>query len=189
MGRCAQKRPVKSKSVRENKSWSKGSKRAGSGTQTNRILGFVQKMSKWCVRIFRVCNNAERVFWARQTENVNGERLKTFNDESANLNSSSICLSPSALQDIGVYKKARIKHSCLSRSKTFVYFYVIWNELWARSISPTVRIWAFQARDPGSTPGWCTELNFIFLQFLGYIFWWSRFVVSLTLISFYSAHI
>jgi hypothetical protein len=27
------------------------------------------------------------------------------------------------------------------------------------------------------------------LQFLGYIFWWSRFVVSLTLISFYSAHI
>ena len=38
MGRCAQKRPVKSKSVRENKSWSKGSKRAGSGTQTNRII-------------------------------------------------------------------------------------------------------------------------------------------------------
>ena len=24
------------------------------------------------------------------------------------------------------------------------------------TISPTVRIWAFQARDPGSTPGWCT---------------------------------
>ena len=126
MGRCAQKRPVKSKSVRENKSWSKGSKRAGSGTQTNRILRLrVKKLSKGCVRIFRVCNNAERVFWAPQTENVNGERLRTLNDESANLNSSSICLSPSALQDIGVYKKARIKHSCLSRSKTFVYFYVI----------------------------------------------------------------
>ena len=126
MGRCAQKRPVKSKSVRENKSWSKGSKRAGSGTQTNRIIkASCKKCLNDCVRIFRVCNNAERVFWARQTENVNGERLKTFNDESANLNSSSICLSPSALQDIGVYKKARIKHSCLSRRKTFVYFYVI----------------------------------------------------------------
>lgn len=125
MGRCAQKRPVKSKSVRENKSWSKGSKRAGSGTQTNRIIkASCKKCLNDCVRIFRVCNNAERVFWAPQTENVNGERLRTLNDESANLNSSSICLSPSALQDWSL-QKSRIKHSCLSRSKTFVYFYVI----------------------------------------------------------------
>jgi hypothetical protein len=84
LGRCAQKRPVKSKSVRENKSWSKGSKRAGSGTQTNRIIkASCKKCLNDCVRIFRVCYNAERVFWVRQTENVNGERQKTLtgNDE------------------------------------------------------------------------------------------------------------
>ena len=79
MGRCAQKRPVKSKSVRENKSWSKGSKRAGSGTQTNRILRLrVKKLSKGCVRIFRVCNNAERVFLGTIDRKRNGERQKTL---------------------------------------------------------------------------------------------------------------
>ena len=34
--------------------------------------------------------------------------------------------------------------------------YILQSTFAARSISPTVRIWAFQARDPGSTPGWCT---------------------------------
>ena len=79
MGRCAQKRPVKSKSVRENKSWSKGSKRAGSGTQTNRIL---RLRAKKCLNDafeylgFVIMRNG--FSGARQTENVNGERQKTL---------------------------------------------------------------------------------------------------------------
>jgi hypothetical protein len=84
LGRCAQKRPVKSKSVRENKSWSKGSKRAGSGTQTNRIIkASCKKCLNDCVRIFRVCNNAERVFLGTIDRKRNGERQKTLtgNDE------------------------------------------------------------------------------------------------------------
>lgn len=67
-------------------------------------------------------------------------------------------------------QKTRIKHLCLSRSKKYVYLYVIWNHFWARSISPTVRIWAFQARDPGSTPGWCTELKLYFFAISGLYF-------------------
>ena len=79
MGRCAQKRPVKSKSVRENKSWSKGSKRAGSGTQTNRIIkASCKKCLNDCVRIFRVCNNAETGFLGTTDRKRNGERQKTL---------------------------------------------------------------------------------------------------------------
>ena len=78
MGRCAQKRPVKSKSVRENKSL-EGSKRAGSGTQTNRIL---RLRAKKCLNDafeylgFVIMRNG--FSGARQTENVNGERQKTL---------------------------------------------------------------------------------------------------------------